>query len=211
MASGDIRFHPVVAAVYDPVQTYFEWRQAPPHRRYLTRGLEGRVLEVGVGTGAMYPYYSSEAGIELHGVEPDPGMRRQAEKKLAGVDVGMKLVEARVEALPYPSDSFDHVVECGVLCSAPDVEAALREVGRVLKPEGEFRFLDHVRSPGVVGWTQDALTPLWRWFGGNCHLNRRLQGVLEDSSALHVTELDRPTVGIWPIRKFVRGKAEPQR
>lgn len=197
----------MVAAVYDPVQTYFEWRQAPPHRRYLTRGLEGRVLEVGVGTGAMYPYYGD--GIELHGVEPDPGMRRQAERKMIGADVDMKLVSGRVEALPYPDEVFDYVVECGVLCSAPDVREALREVGRVLEPEGEFRYLDHVRSPGVVGWTQDALTPFWRWFGGNCHLNRDLQEALRDSEALRVTELDCPTVGIWPIRDFVRGKAEP--
>lgn len=209
MASGDIRFHPFVAAVYDPVQTYFEWRQAPPHRRYLARGLGGRVLEI--GAGAMYPYYDSGADAELHGVEPDLRMRRQAERKLGDADVDMRLVEACAESLPYPSDTFDFVVECGVLCSATDVDAAFREVGRVLKPGGEFRFLDHVRNTGVVGWSQDVLTPVWRRIGGNCHLNRRIGEELKESGAVRVTEVDRLSVGIWPIREFVRGAAEPMR
>lgn len=157
----------------------------------------------------MLPYYESAAAptTEFHGVEPDPGMYRRARETVADSDVELELVSARGERLPYPEETFDYVVECGVCCSVPEIAPMLAEIGRVLRPGGEFRFLDHVRSPGVLGRTQDALTPLWRRIGGNCHLNRRLRPAIEASAQLRVAEFSRPTIGIWPIRKFARGRA----
>jgi len=209
MTGGDIRFHPVVAALYDPVQTYFERRQVPEHREYLAADLDGRVLEIGLGTGSMLPYYEAAAAptAEFHGVEPDPAMYRRARETVADSDVELELVSARGERLPYPEETFDYVVECGVCCSVPEIAPMLAEIGRVLRPGGEFRFLDHVRSPGVLGRTQDALTPLWRRIGGNCHLNRRLRPAIEASAQLRVAKFSRPTIGIWPIREFARGRA----
>lgn len=208
--SGDaIRFHPVVAALYDPVQAYFERFQAPAHREYLADGLDGRVLEIGFGTGPMVPYYESgaEPGAAFHAVEPDPGMYQQGRERIAESDVDLELVCARGESLPYPDDTFEYVIECGVCCSVPAIEPMLAEIARVLRPGGEFRFLDHVRSEGVVGKSQDLLTPLWRSFGGNCHLNRRVRPVLEGVDGLEITECSTPTIGYWPIREFVRGTA----
>lgn len=209
MATADIRFHPIVAALYDPVQVYFEHVQAPEHRRYLADGLTGRVLEVGVGTGAMLPYYEAAIGeaANVHGVEPDPGMWRRTLSKLDEYDVEMELVSARAESLPYDDGTFDHVLEVGLLCSVPSIEEALAEIRRVLAPGGEFRFFDHVRSDGAVGRSQDALTPVWRRFGGNCHLNRRIRPTIEGTDGFRIREVDRPTVGYWPIREFVRGVA----
>lgn len=209
MAGDEIGFHPVVAALYDPVQWYFERVQAPEHRAYLAAGLDGRVLEIGVGTGAMLPYYEGEieSGADIHGVEPDPTMWQRAREKIADSTVDMRLVSARGESLPYEDDSFDYVVECGVFCSVPSIPPMLSEVARVLRDEGEFRFLDHVRSDGLVGRSQDALTPLWRRIGGNCHLNRRVRPLLEMSDRLTLEEFDRPTIGYWPIREFARGTA----
>lgn len=209
MTGDEIRFHPVVAALYDPVQTYFERIQVPEHREYLAAGLDGRVLEIGVGTGPMMPYYESEAdpSATFHGVEPDPGMWRRARERIAASGVDMELLCGRGERLPYPADSFDYVVECGVCCSVPAVQPMLEEIERVLRPGGEFRFLDHVRSEGVLGWSQDVLTPIWRRIGGNCHLNRRLRPVIESSDRLRLTEISTPSIGIWPIRKFARGTA----
>ncbi|WP_459194831.1 class I SAM-dependent methyltransferase [Halosimplex sp. J119] len=209
MAGDDIRFHPAVAALYDPVQSYFERFQAPEHRAYLAAGLDGRVLEIGVGTGSMAPYYAEAFGSSaaLHGIEPDPGMRTRARETFAENGLDVSLVSGRGERLPYADDAFDYVVECGVFCSVPEMEAMLAEIGRVLRPSGEFRFLDHVRSDGLVGRTQDALTPLWRRIGGNCHLNRRVRPVIEASDRLRVVDIDTHTVGYWPIREFVRGTA----
>lgn len=211
MADADVRFGRLVAALYDPVQTYFERVQAPPHRTYLASGLHGRVLEIGVGTGAMVPYYDDNVTDEttFHGIEPDPRMARQARKRVRGCDVDLTILPADGQSLPYADDAFDFVLECGVCCSVPDVDAMLDEVARVLAPDGEFRFLDHVRSDGVVGRSQDVLTPAWRRFGGNCHLNRRIGRTIEACEGLGVEECDRLTVGYWPVREFVRGTAVP--
>lgn len=213
MGDEEIRFHPLVAAAYDPVQAYFERVQAPPHRRALAEGLAGDVLELGVGTGAMLPYYGdhADASLSLHGAEPDPGMYRRAREAAATHGVDIDLACARAEALPYADDSFDAVVESGVLCSVPDVPAALAEVARVLEPGGEFRFFDHVRSPDPLGWTQDLLTPVWRRVGGNCHLDRDVGSLLAGCDDLAVRDLERSTVGYWPVREFVRGAAVPTR
>lgn len=209
MAGDEIRFHPVVAALYDPVQWYFERVQAPEHREYLAAGIDGRVLEIGVGTGAMLPYYEAavDSEADLHGVEPDPAMWRRAREKVADSAVDVRLVSARGESLPYEDDAFDYVVECGVFCSVPSMEPMLAEVARVLRSDGEFRFLDHVRSDGLIGRSQDALTPLWRRIGGNCHLNRRVRPLIEASDRLTLVEFDRPTIGYWPVREFARGTA----
>lgn len=173
---SDIHFHPFVAAMYDPVQLYFERYQAPEHREYLARGLAGAVLEIAAGTGAMLPYYEAHADrrVRLHGVEPDPTMWHQLRDKLATRSADMSVVCGRAESLPYDADTFDYVVECGLFCTVPSIRSALSEIHRVLKPGGEFRFLDHVRSDGLVGRTQDWLTPLWRRIGGNCHLDREI-------------------------------------
>lgn len=211
MAEEKIRYHPAVARLYDPAQTYFERVQGPPHRRALASGLSGDVLEIGVGTGAMIPYFAEHAGgsICLHGVEPDPGMFRQARETVAAHDLQMGLTRARAEDLPYSDDSFDAVVESGVFCSAPDVPAALAEIARVLAPDGEFRFFDHVRSPGLIGRSQDLLTPLWRRMGGNCHLNREVKPQITACEGLVIRNCERSTVGHWPVRQFVRGVAVP--
>ncbi|WP_226005240.1 class I SAM-dependent methyltransferase [Natrinema salinisoli] len=211
MSGGDIEFHPVVAALYDPVQWYFERVQAPKHREYLAAGLEGRILEIGLGTGSMVPYYeaSLEHGATLHGLEPDPTMRQRARETIADSTVDMALVSGRGESLPYETDAFDYVVECGVFCSVPSMEPMLAEIARVLRDDGEFRFLDHVRSDGLIGRSQDFLTPLWRRIGGNCHLNRRLRPLIERSEHLTLAEFDRPTIGYWPVREFARGTATP--
>lgn len=211
MSTPDIRFHSVVAALYDPVQHYFERFQAPAHRRYLANGVDGTVLEIGVGTGAMLPYYENGAhtGRVIHGVEPDPGMWRRTREKIARSELAMELLSGRVEALPYQNDTFDYVIESGLLCSVPSIDMALDEIQRVLAPDGEFRFFDHVRSAGLVGRSQDVLTPLWRRIGGNCHLNRQVQPILEARSDFRLEALEHHPVGYWPIRTFVRGIAVP--
>ena len=109
------------------------------------------------------------------------------------------------QRLPYPDDAFDSVVECSGCCSVPAIESILTEVDRVLKPDGQFRFLDHVRSEGPVGRGQDLLTPLWRRIGGNCHLDRRVEPAIDSCNGVELVELDRPTIGYWPVWEFARG------
>lgn len=206
------RFHPWIARLYDYINVYFEHRQAPPHRRYLARDLSGDVLEIGAGTGTMLPYLDASGTLTTYyGVEPDPGMRRQSTKRLAEATVDGEILAARAERLPFSDGSIDTVVASCVFCSIPDVDGALSEIARVLGTGGEFRFFEHVRSPGVVGRSQDYVTPLWRRFGGNCHLNREFVPRVEAHAMLELTEANRYTSGHYPIREFVRGHASPAR
>lgn len=204
------RFHPWIARVYDYLNLYFEHRQAPPHREYLARDLSGTVLEIGIGTGRMFPYVEAAGSpATYYGVEPDPGMRRQASVRLTNADIDGSIVAGLAERLPFADGRFDAVLVSCVFCSIPDVDGALAEIARVLAPDGEFRFFEHVRSSGPVGRSQDYLTPVWRRLGGNCHLNREFVPDLRANAALELAEAGFHTSGHYPIREFVRGRAVP--
>jgi ubiquinone/menaquinone biosynthesis C-methylase UbiE len=92
----------------------------------------------------------------------------------------VKLVEGSGEKLPFDDQSFDTVVMTFTLCSVPDVALAVREIRRVLRPEGEPRFVEHGQAPdpAVVRW-QDRLTPAWKRLGGGCHLNRKIDDLIK--------------------------------
>jgi ubiquinone/menaquinone biosynthesis C-methylase UbiE len=140
----------------------------------------GRVLEIGVGTGASLPYYPSAA--QVVGTEPDPYMLERARKRLS--KLGRHSIEFRqapAEQLPFDTGSFDHVVSSLVLCTVPDPPRALSEARRVLRTDGTFRFIEHVRNENMAVWgtLQDAITPVWRWFAAGCHPNRRTQQTIE--------------------------------
>jgi SAM-dependent methyltransferase len=197
--------HPLLAAVYDRVVP--ERYLLAPHRRYLITGLSGRVLDVGAGTGALLPHVGAERGpIEYHAIEPDPHMRRQAAEKArtAGVDVSLR--DARAESLPYPDDHFDTVLASLVFCTIQDPDTALDEVARVLKPGGEFRFLEHVRADGWRATGQGFLNPLWRRAVGGCQLTRETTERFVCHDAFAVEELERVRLGVFPVTPILRGR-----
>jgi ubiquinone/menaquinone biosynthesis C-methylase UbiE len=92
----------------------------------------------------------------------------------------VKLVEGSAEKLPFDDRSFDTVVMTFTLCSIPDPTLAVREMRRVLRPEGELRFVEHGQAPdpAVVRW-QHRLTPVWKRLGGGCHLNRKIDDLIK--------------------------------
>ena len=167
--------HPVLASVYDGFMCPQErllgiGRQ----RRRLVEEVQGRVVEIGFGTGLNLPHYPPVE--QLVAVEPDPHMRRRAAKRLASVELPfpVELLDAPAEQLPLPDGTADTVVACLVFCTIGDVRVALAEVRRVLAPDGRLLLLEHVRSDiPVVTWFQHAATPLWRNLAGGCHLDRR--------------------------------------
>lgn len=145
-----------------------------PQRRELLADATGRVLEIGIGTGANLAYYG--AGVkEIVGIEPDAAMLDRARQTALALPlaVPLELQVGDAHALEFPDESFDTVLMCLVLCTIPDPLQALREAYRVLKPDGALLFLEHVRSPnaGIARW-QDRLTPVWKHLGCGCHLNR---------------------------------------
>jgi len=167
--------HKWFAASFDFVNrvTGIEKKFMARHRPHIVGEAEGRVLEVGAGTGASFPYYPPTAQVVA--TEPDRYMLEHAGKRLAGLGAeNIELRQAGAEDLPFDDASFDTVVSTTVFCSVADPARGLAEVRRVLKPGGAFRFIEHVRANG--GWrarVQDAMVPLWGWLGAGCHPNRR--------------------------------------
>jgi ubiquinone/menaquinone biosynthesis C-methylase UbiE len=116
------------------------------HRRRLLAGLHGRVLEVGCGEGPNFEHYPA-AVTQVVAIEPDPSVQEIAEERARAAPVPVDVVRATASPIPAHDGSFDAVVVCWVLCTVPDPAAALAEVRRVLKPDGELRVYEHVRSP----------------------------------------------------------------
>ncbi|WP_336326172.1 class I SAM-dependent methyltransferase [Halovenus sp. HT40] len=193
--------HPLVAQLYDAVMAIPERTMLPEHREALAADLSGRVLEIGAGTGAMFPYYDEAA--DLHAVEPDPHMREQAVERAERLGRAVDIADAGGESLPYEDDSFDAVVASLVFCTIPDHEAALSEVARVLKPGGEFRFLEHVRGEGRMGQAHDVLAPAWHTVAGGCHLNRETGALFRHDDRFEVLDYEQVSEGVVPM---VRGR-----
>jgi ubiquinone/menaquinone biosynthesis C-methylase UbiE len=131
----------------------------------------GRVLEIGAGTGLSFPYYPRD--VELVATEPDPYMLRRARRRATALKLAVQFDDAPAEALPFPDASVDAVVCTLVLCTVADPVRALGEMRRVLRPDGTYRFIEHVRGEGVHAIAQDLVTPVWRRIGAGCHPNRR--------------------------------------
>ena len=107
-----------------------------------------------------------------------------ARKRLTGLGAtNSELQQAPAEEIPFDDASFDHVVSSLVLCTVRDLSRSLSETRRVLKPEGTFRFMEHVRNDESRFWgtVQDAIAPAWRWVAAGCNPNRRTREAIEQS------------------------------
>jgi SAM-dependent methyltransferase len=140
-----------------------------PYRERVTGAAEGRVLEIGAGSGLNLSSYPPGA-TEMF------ALRRRAQHAPRPVH----FLEASAEQIPLENDSVDTVVTTWTLCTIPDAERALGEMRRVLKPEGRLVFVEHGLAPeaGVQRW-QNRLTPMWQRVSGGCHLNRPIERLIE--------------------------------
>lgn len=160
-------------------------------RRETVGQARGRVLELGAGTGLNLDLYP-ESVQDLTLTEPDPHMIKQLRKRVEESGRKVEVIEAPAERLPFEDDSFDTAVVTLVLCTVPDPAAALREIGRVLKPGGQFLFLEHVRSidPSLAKW-QDRLEGPWRFLGDGCHCNRDTVSAIS-AAGFDLGDVERP-------------------
>ncbi|MEL7354104.1 MAG: class I SAM-dependent methyltransferase [Cyanobacteria bacterium J06560_5] len=144
------------------------------YRKALLREVSGNVLEIGFGTGLNLPHYS-EAVTSLTTVDPNEGMSAIAQKRIDASPIPVINKVLSGENLPMADASFDNVVCTWTLCSIPNVEKALSETYRVLKPGGRFYFIEHGLSnePGVQTW-QNRLTPIQKVVADGCHINRQI-------------------------------------
>ena len=200
----------VFATVYDRAFTVAERTGFAAVRAEVTSRAEGRVLEVGAGTGLNLAHYPA-AVKELILAEPDRHMAGQLRRKIeparpapggpaASGGPAVSVLEAPAERLPVEDASLDAVVCTLVLCTAPEPERALAEVARVLRPGGVFSFAEHVRAddPGLARW-QDRLNRPWGWYGCGCNCNRDTVAAIE-SSPLNLTDVRADQLkGISPL------------
>jgi ubiquinone/menaquinone biosynthesis C-methylase UbiE len=154
-----------------------------PYRRRTVARARGRVLEVGAGSGLNTRFYP-DAVTRILALEPHPGLRRRMFPDSRVAPVG-----GTAEALPLRPASIDTIVSTWTLCSIAGLEAALEEMRRVLRPDGELLFVEHglAPDPGLARW-QRRLSPLWRQLAGGCHLDREAPRWLE-ATGFELTEL----------------------
>ncbi len=159
------------AALYDPLIAPLDSLGVRNWRRWATSAAQGRVLEIGIGTGLNLPHYPPIQSLAA--VDPNGASLRRALGRRNGKGEAIGLYQARAEHLPFPESSFDVVLGTLVFCTISEPTIALSEVRRVLKPGGTLRLVEHVRLPNsLAGGVQDLVTPLWQHIAGGCHLNR---------------------------------------
>lgn len=191
--------HPVFSRLYLWTEGVLEAAVGEARRAQNVQA-SGRTLIVGAGTGLDVPALNREV-TDVWLLEPDPTMRRalRARHPEAGI------LDCPAEAIAASDASFDTVLSTLVLCSVRDLDAALREVARVLKPDGQFLFLEHVRNPSPMGGiAQRAVEPAWKRVGGGCHLTRDVVPALQ-RSPLEVISVEAVRSGL--LLPIIRGRA----
>jgi len=180
------------------------------YRSRVIPSADGRVLEIGIGSGLNLPFYSHNVE-RLIGLDPSAKLLSMVRRNLHPDTPSLELIEGSAEAIPLESAGVDTVVTTWTLCSIPDADRALREMHRVLRPTGRLLFVEHGRAPEPnVRWWQDHLTPAWKRIGGGCHLNRAIQSLIEDGGF----QFDRFETGYMrgpkPLAFMYEGVARPR-
>jgi SAM-dependent methyltransferase len=168
------------AGVYDPFLWAGERAGVRSLRRELLDKARGRTVEIGAGTGLNLPHYPEDLD-QLLLVEPDPTMCSRLEKRLSRHGRRARLVDGPAEHLPFADASVDTIVSTFVLCTVDAPDLALREIARVLRPDGQLLFIEHVRSdsPMLARW-QDRLAGPWHRFARGCRCNRATAELIGD-------------------------------
>lgn len=151
-----------------------------PYRRQVLSQARGTVLEIGFGSGLNLPHYPAKEVSKLSIVEPNPGSNKLAQKQIKTSAIEVEQHGGRAEKLPFADSTFDTVVSTWTLCSLAEVDQALEEVRRVLKPGGHFLFVEHGLNPDpkIQKW-QQRLDPLQAKVAGGCHLNRDIAAYIK--------------------------------
>jgi ubiquinone/menaquinone biosynthesis C-methylase UbiE len=175
-------------------------------KRALLGDLHGDVLEIGPGSAPNLEFYASD--VHWHGVEPNPAMLVYAQREAQRLGLTLDWRQGEAERLPVADNSMDAVVSTTVLCSVRDPQQVLREILRVLKPGGQFVFIEHVAAPANTRQRrrQGFLRPLWRKASDGCHLDRETWVMIEQAGFSRV-QLDHFRLNVPLVSPHIAGVA----
>lgn len=149
------------------------------YRRAVLAQVQGQVLEIGFGSGLNLPYYPLRV-TQITAVDPNPGMLPLAQARIDASPIPVQWLRCSAESIPRPDHHFDSIVSTWTLCSVPNIDRALQEIRRLLKPEGRFHFVEHGLSPdrGIQTW-QRWINPVQKVLGDGCQLIRAFPDLIE--------------------------------
>ncbi|SDO10530.1 class I SAM-dependent methyltransferase [Alkalicoccus daliensis] len=169
------------AKLYDPLMKPLDIILIYKVRNRLLQKAYGEVLEIGSGTGLNFPHYPS-AAEQITAIEPQRKLRDKSLPRAIRAGNSITVHEGIAEALPYPDNSFDTVVNTLVFCTIPEPEKAMKEIVRTVKPGGTVLFYEHVQPKNeVMRAVFNKATPLWKRICDGCHLNRDTETLIRNS------------------------------
>jgi len=161
-------------------------------REKVVPAAEGRVIEIGLGSGLNLAHYDPAKVTAVIGVDPAGEMLSRAARRTAGLGFPVEMAALEGESLPFEADSADTVVMTYSLCTIPEPERALAEMRRVLKPGGRLLFAEHGAAPdaAVARWQGRLDRWFWPRIAGGCHLSRRPDRLIK-GAGFSLESLDR--------------------
>jgi ubiquinone/menaquinone biosynthesis C-methylase UbiE len=159
-------------------------------RKKVVPQAEGRILEIGMGSGINIDYYNPAKVEKLWGLEPSVGMRKKAKSRVAAAPFDLEWLDLPGEEIPLDNKSVDTIVLTYTLCTIPYWLSAVKQMRRVLKPGGKLLFSEHGKAPdeAVKKW-QNRINPFWMNIAGGCHLNRDIPQLLMEGG-FNIKEMD---------------------
>ena len=144
-------------------------------RAELLRKVHGDVLEIGFGTGLNLPFY--QAVDQLYALEPNHDVYQLAQTRVLDAPFHVQHIQASAEKLPFADNSLENIVSTWTMCSIADLDKAIQEIHRVLKPQGTLHLIEHVQynDNNTLKKLQDILTPVQKVIADGCHLNRNIE------------------------------------
>tara|TARA_A100001388_G_scaffold18305_1_gene12100 strand:+ start:390 stop:1010 length:621 start_codon:yes stop_codon:yes gene_type:complete len=152
--------------------------------------VEGKVLEIGIGSGLNLPFYDKSKIDELWGLDPSEGLSDMAKKVADSENIEVNFISSGAEEIPLPDKYFDSVLITYTMCTIPEVARANREIKRVLKTGGKLIFCEHGEAPdeNIRKW-QKRINPFWGKLAGGCNIDRKIPTLIQNSG-FEIVELE---------------------
>jgi len=162
----------------------------------------GKILEVGIGSGLNLPFYNKENVKHLTAIDPSEEVWKKNTIDTQSLPFDFEFIKAFAEDIPADTYSFDTIVITYSICTIPDSYKAFEEIRRVLKPNGKLLFCEHGKAPdkAVQKW-QNRINPLWKRIGGGCNLNRDIPFLIKDNG-FKINSIDSMYIPGWKIASF---------